>query len=151
MAMATPTAVARAGERRQALHAAMDELEGAVARPTAGAGWLDRVEEGLVAVKAGLEAHIEEVEASDGLLAEIIAIAPRLSADVMELEDEHLPLLLALHRTERGLQAARKGGDEERNALRRRATTLLGRLTVHRQHGSDLVFEAYNMDIEAAD
>ena len=35
--------------------------------------------------------------------------------------------------------------------LRRRATTQLGRLTVHPQHGSDVVFEAYNMDVEAGD
>jgi hypothetical protein len=35
--------------------------------------------------------------------------------------------------------------------VRRRVIALLGRLAIHRQRGSDLVYEAYNVDITAAD
>jgi hypothetical protein len=38
-----------------------------------------------------------------------------------------------------------------RSAVRRRVVNLIGRLTLHRQAGSDLVFEAYNVDIAASD
>jgi hypothetical protein len=37
------------------------------------------------------------------------------------------------------------------SSVRRQVTTLLGRLTLHRQAGADLVFDAYNVDIGAMD
>jgi hypothetical protein len=150
-AVATPDPVTRANECRRALHLAMAGLEEAVAGPAAAAGWPDRIESGLTAVRDGLDAHIVEVEGPNGILVDITGVAPRLSAAARQLEDEHVELVAALERTEAALRAARANGAEAHAVLRRRVTSLLGRLTLHRQHGSDLVYEAYNVDIEAGD
>jgi hypothetical protein len=39
----------------------------------------------------------------------------------------------------------------EPTLVRRRVTSLLGRLAMHRQLGSELVFDAYNVDIGDGD
>jgi hypothetical protein len=49
------------------------------------------------------------------------------------------------------VRAARSNGNDIRALIRRRVVNLIGRLTLHRQAGSDLVFEAYNVDIAASD
>lgn len=149
--MTDSTSLTRANARRRALNDAMTELERAVAGPASAEGWLDRVHNGLAGLREGLEAHIAEVEGPRGLLAEIMELAPRLVAPARELEDEHITLLDAWDRTERTLENVRGRGPADRAALRRRVTTLLGRVTLHRQRGADLVYEAYNVDIAASD
>ena len=147
----TPERLARATTRRHALGDAMTDLEEIVAGPTAANGWLDRVEAALVELRKALNAHIEEVEGSEGLLAEIVSVAPRLAAYTEELKRDHMALLSAWLRAEATVRAARDGGRAGTASVRRRVTTLLGRLTMHRQAGSDLVFEAYNVDIGVMD
>src|SRR5690606_36806415 len=94
-------------------------------------------------VMAALRAHIDEVEGEDGLLAEIRFDAPRLTHMVEDLEREHQDLLAACDRLEEALYA--DSPDIRRG--RRRALRLLGQLSLHRQAGADLVYEAYNVDI----
>jgi hypothetical protein len=129
----------------------MARLEGAIARPVASDDWLAEVDSGMKAVTNGLQAHIQEVEGPEGIIADIVDVAPRLSAAATELANEHHGITAAMRRAETALEAARRGGATEKTLLRRRVTTLLGRLTIHRQHGSDLVYDAYNIDIEAGD
>ncbi|HEX9864821.1 MAG TPA: hypothetical protein VGC03_07660 [Acidimicrobiia bacterium] len=143
--------LASANSRRRVLNETMVELEHAVARPISAPGWLDRVQNCLVMVHDALRVHIEDVEGDDGLLEEILNEAPRLAPMAQDLEREHIALLDAYTRTEQRLRAAREHGPGDYSAVRRRVTSLLGRLTLHRQHGSDLVYEAYNVDIDAAD
>lgn len=149
--MTDSTSLTRANARRRALNDAMTELEKAVAGPAPAEGWLDRLDNGLAGLREGLEAHIAEVEGPHGLLADIMELAPRLAAATRELEEEHVALLNAWDRTERTLEAVRRNGETDRAALRRRVTSLLGRVTLHRQRGADLVYEAYNVDIAASD
>jgi hypothetical protein len=143
--------LASANSRRRELKETMVELEHAVARPISAPGWLDRVQNCLVMVHDALGMHIEDVEGEDGLLEEILGEAPRLAPMAQDIEREHIALLDAYTRTEQRLRAAREHGPGDYSAVRRRVTSLLGRLTLHRQHGSDLVYEAYNVDIDAAD
>jgi hypothetical protein len=142
--------VQRATTRRRALAEEMTDLERITAGPASAPDWLDRVEGALVDLRKALDAHIEEVERPDGLLAEIVNLAPRLSAQTEELREEHMELLGAWLRAEATVREARneRAGS---SAVRRRVVTLIGRLTLHRQAGSDLVFEAYNVDIAASD
>jgi hypothetical protein len=98
-----------------------------------------------------LTVHIENVEGEYGLLEEILQEAPWLAPMAQDIEREHLALLDTYTRTEQRLRAAREHGPGDYSAVRRRVTSLLGRLTLHRQHGSDLVYEAYNVDIDASD
>lgn len=142
--------LARATSRRRELAESMAHLEAIDSGPVSAGDWLDRVEVGLADLRLALDAHIEEVEGPDGLLAEIESMAPWLHASTGQLREEHMALLGAWLRTEAAVRAARQ--DPSKLALvRRKVVTLIGRLTMHRQAGSDLVFEAYNVDIGAAD
>ena len=143
--------LASANSRRRELNETMVELEHAVAHPISAPGWLDRVQNCLVMMHDALAVHIEDVEGEAGLLEEILHEAPRLAPMAQDIQREHLALLDAYTRTEQRLRAAREHGPGDYSAVRRRVTSLLGRLTLHRQHGSDLVYEAYNVDIDAAD
>jgi hypothetical protein len=42
------------------------------------------------------------------------------------------------------------GGDVEPATLRRKIIGILGRLAIHRQRGSELLFDTYDVDIAAA-
>lgn len=143
--------LAMAKTRRRGLREAMAALETVVAGPSSRQGWLREVEASLVDLRKALDAHIEEVEGPDGLLAEIMESTPRLASDVEILRQEHRELVTALIRAEEISQAVEIDPAYDPLRLRRAVTTLLGRLTLHRQRGSDLVFEAYNVDIGAAD
>lgn len=138
----------RARAKRRDLRQTMDVLEDVVSRPATTDSWNDTVRDALEDVKRALIDHIHEVEAPGGLLAEVIDDAPRLSNRVQELEGEHGVLIAAV---DRALESTASSGRDDPAALRRRVVSLLGRLTNHRQQGADLVYEAYNVDIAAAD
>ena len=143
--------ISLARRRRRDLLEAMTQLESAVAGPSESEGWLERVDDSLGDLVDALRAHIEEVEGPDGLLAQIIAEAPRLSAATDDFRREHFELLEACGRIEQVISGAQPTTDHVIRRVRRRVTSLLGRLTAHRQRGSDLVYDAYNVDIAAAD
>ena len=150
-AVSWPSRLSRAQDRRRLLAEEMRHLEKIVAGPASAEDWLDRVEIGLSELRQALDAHITEVEGPDGLLAEIVELAPRLSAQTDELREDHMEILGAWLRAEATVRAARGNGEDLRALIRRRVVNLIGRLTLHRQAGSDLVFEAYNVDIAASD
>jgi hypothetical protein len=126
----------------------MERLEATVARPAAPDGWADAVEASMLELEGALGAHIREVEAPYGLLAEIVDAAPRLVPDVETIKQEHLELVASWARARQSLGGK---GAASITEVRRRVISLLGRLAIHRQRGSDLVYEAYNVDIAAAD
>lgn len=128
--------------RRFRLREAMLALEDAIGRPAAAGSWAREVEAELVELGAALAAHIDEVESPAGLLEEIVEMATRLSVYVDIIRQEHSELVEAWEAT---LGALRDGAGAQKT--RRRVTGLLGRLARHRQRGSDLVYEAYNVDI----
>lgn len=138
------TGLERARGRRLDLMLAMQGLEKAVASAAPDQEtWLADVRSTSSDVMAALRAHIDEVEGEDGLLAEMRFDAPRLTHMVEDLEREHQDLLAACDRLEEALYA--DSPDIRRG--RRRALRLLGQLSLHRQAGADLVYEAYNVDI----
>ncbi len=146
-----PGPVNNAHERRRTLHQAMTELELAVSGPAAAVGWAEDVGLGLASVKTALEAHIDEVDGPGGLLADIVSRAPGLKPACDELTEEHSLLRESMGRAEQDLIGAIQSGPGGRARLRRRVVALLGRLTLHRQAGADLVYDAYNIDIAAMD
>ena len=142
--------LSRASHLRHDLAEAMTALEEVIAGPASVDDWLDRTEARLGDVRKALDSHIEEVEGSHGLLAEIVAVSPRLAPYTEDLRQEHLELLGAWLRAEATVRLA-LDSNATVSSVRRQVTTLLGRLTLHRQAGADLVFEAYNVDIGALD
>jgi hypothetical protein len=133
--------------RRAELRESMDALEQALAAPAPGRAqaWAERVHVALVELSADLRAHVEATEGPDGLHAAVLATAPRLSGAVHRLGDEHVALRATVADLLSQLDGG--GGPGSVDAVRERATALLGRLVRHRQHSSDLVFEAYQADL----
>lgn len=136
--------VQRAAQRRVQLYEAMAKLELDVARPAASAQWLVEVKDSLSELRQALAAHTREVEAPDGILAQILQSEPRFAATVADMKQDHQDLADALADVYTSFDA----GDFART--RRKVIVLLGRLTLHRQAGSDLIYDAYNLDIGAA-
>lgn len=137
--------VERARHRRLQLYEAMANLELEVARPAASAQWLVEVKDSLSEFRQALAAHTREVEGPDGILAQILQSEPRFASAVKDMEDDHKHLVAALTDVYSSFDA----GDFAKT--RRKVIALLGRLTLHRQAGADLVYDAYNVDIAAAD
>ncbi len=142
-------ALEAAKRRRATLHDALVHLEHATSSPAAGRvpEWTDQVLKETVAMRDAFDQHVIVTEKPGGLYEEIMERAPRLAGKIRRLQDEHPPMAEAISEMLTKLEA---GGiddtwplDDARDDLQR----LLGRVVRHRQHGADLVWEAYNVDI----
>jgi hypothetical protein len=133
-------------QRRAELLESMSALELALAAPAPGRvdGWVERVRAALVELSADLRVHIDVTEGPGGLHRAVVTTAPRLSNAVTRLCRDHVELQGLVDDLLSRLSgpAAEEGVDGARD----RGTTLLGRLSRHRQRGADLVFEAYEAD-----
>jgi hypothetical protein len=125
----------------------MRALELALAAPAPGrkAAWAQRVDVALVDLSAAFGAHVAVAEGPDGLHEAVLAATPRLSNSIRRLVGEHTAikgLIGDLLVRVRPPVAA-----DEVDAIRERATALLGRIARHRQRGADLVYQAYQVDL----
>ena len=143
--------IEEARQHRAGLRAAVGSVERALS--SAGRGrvkaWSTELREELATMADALETHIATTEAPDGLLADIAAAVPRLAHRVEKTRADHAVLRDALQ----AAVAALPGGDDE-DAIpeaRTRVVELLTAVVHHRHLGADLVYDAYNVDIEAVD
>ncbi len=137
----------RLRSHRAELGESMAALDAALALPVGlGGMWRRRVRAALTELAHDLRDHVDLTEAPDGLYADLRARAPRLSHEVDARLSEHAEFLAEVDRLlgerDEGLE-----GPEAVRAHREAATALIGRLVRHRQRGSDLVFEAYDVDL----
>jgi len=144
----TPDQVLLEELRRQRadLRDAISALEKALAAPAPGRhdAWAERVQVALVELSADFREHIDITESPGGLYRGLLMTAPRLSNAVARLTREHA--VIATHVDD---LLARVSGPEvkEVDSVRDLGMALLGRLVRHRQRGSDLVYEAYAVDV----
>lgn len=149
-------ALSEAKRRRATLHEALVALELAVASPAAAQEWTAAVTKEMVGVRDAFDQHVFVTEKPEGLYDEITARAPRLENTIKRLKAEHPPLheqiesmlehLATLEEAEARASAAEEVApsvDETRQELEDLWTAMMR----HRQRGSDLVWEAYNVDI----
>lgn len=108
---------------------------------SSGSGWRRAVEKSLAGLRAAIDAHVTEVEGPEGLLAQLVADAPRLSNEVELMKREHARLLVDTDVILADVE------DAEPVDIRDRTMSLLRDLVTHRQTGADLVYEAYSTDI----
>ena len=134
-------------QRRAELREAMSTLDDALAAPgVAGhVRWVQRVQVALVELSGDFRAHVEVTEGPDGLYRDLLRTSPRLSDAVAVLTREHA--LITDQVEELLSRVASPDAIDDVDGIRDRGTALLGRLVRHRQRGSDLVFEAYEVDI----
>lgn len=144
----TPTLVETA-RRRADLHLALVAVEQGISRPAIGreSDWAKDVLRDLEELGRTIEEHIEVTERPDGLYDEISTKSPRLANSIGRLREEHPVLRDVTNELVAKLRTTGIGDawslDQARDDLQR----LLGKIVRHRQLGSDLVWEAYNLDI----
>ena len=148
----TPT-LEEAVRRRADLYQAILGLERAAARPAVAREeqWVKGVIEALEELEGEIIDHIEVTERHDGLYAEIVDAAPRLSRKVQLLRDEHPEMQEATSSLRARLTTARVSDAGSVDEARDEIQHVLGRLVKHRQLGADLVWEAYSRDIGGVD
>jgi hypothetical protein len=101
------------------------------------------VHDALDELSADFTTHVEITEGQEGLYQELLALAPRLTDAVAHLTKEHGEIQAALEQ----LQVSVSAPEPDLRQVRREGTELLLKLMRHRQRGSDLVYEAYEVDI----
>lgn len=137
--------LAKVRAHRGTLGESMRALEYALALPLGMAVWGRRVRAALTELAHDVEVHVELTEEPGGLYPSLAATAPRLASGIdAQLEDHRF----FVADVERLLQARDDGiARSDLGAHREEITALLGRLVKHRQRGSDLIYEAYEVDI----
>jgi hypothetical protein len=133
--------------RRGELLDSIRAVEQALAAPAPGrqARWAERVHVALVELAADFREHVNITEGPNGVYGELLVTAPRLELAVSGLTREHAVIREQIEFAIAGAVAA--GTSEQVDAVREAVTGLLARLHRHRQRGSDLIFEAYEVDI----
>ncbi len=135
-----------ARERRIEMRDALIGLEAALSAPAPGreSAWRATVADELAELANAVDEHVRSTEGEHGLYAEILELASNLSGKVRHLRDEH-PKIQATIAAELEMmtRAPERPVDEVRDQMQR----LMGTIVRHRQHGADLVWEAYSIDI----
>lgn len=131
---------------RATLQSTVSDLEQAAATPAAAPGWRDGMSARLHDVRTALIAHVEEVEGEGGLLARISADAPQLEAGVEQIRHEHGELLEDVDQVLDVVDPGHGAGPE---AVRAAVLELMTMIARHRQHGADVVYEAWGVDVGA--
>lgn len=140
-------AVEAAGTRRRALGDALVALEAAASGPLVAGDWRRHVRHALDDLAEALVAHRAEVERAGGILEEVMERAPRLARDVAWFREDHERLVARVGELRRSLDDPAR----DPHRLREELTLFLADLVRHRQRGSDLVYEAYMVDIGGFD
>jgi hypothetical protein len=132
--------------QRFGVRSALGDLEASVASPAAGRAkeWVAHVIDRAVALRAAFAEHIDATEGPGGLFDEVLGQAPRLANQVNKLRAEHGTISA-------GLDAVIAARDGEVGDVRAAAVELMGQIVNHRSDGSSLIYEAYFVDIDAAD
>ena len=139
--------------RRADLYRSILALERAAARPAVGREeeWVAGVIEALDEVGREIVDHVEITERHDGLYAEIVDAAPRLSRNVQTLRSEHPQMQEASSALKARLETTPVETEEEVAEARNGIQHVLGLLVKHRQRGADLLWEAYSLDTGGAE
>ena len=134
--------IAAVRSRRADLHGILVDLEEAAAAPAPGReeAWAEQVRAALDRLAPAFGEHITATEGPDGLFDQVRRRAPRLDGLCRRLAAEHGTITMELMAT---AEALTRGPEASRAAV----LGLLNHLVRHRQGGSDLVYEAYGVDI----
>jgi hypothetical protein len=133
---------AHRAELRDAVAAVDCALESPIAK---GGAWRERVRAAMAELEHDFRDHVALTEGPGGLYESVRRGSPRLCGAVDRLAEEHVSLGEAINAY---LAVLEHGGTTaDLPAFREELTTLMGRLVRHRQKGSDLVYEAFEVDI----
>lgn len=127
-------------EATRALAAALDDTSGELDER------LTAAREAIVDMQRTILTHVSEAEASDGLLAQIIADEPAYGSRVEEMRREHVALVEDAAVLVENAQAA--GSVDE---LRVPTTEFIELVQRHRHRSAELLLDTYDLDLSAGD
>jgi hypothetical protein len=138
-------------EHRRGVQQACADLEQALARPQAPgpSDWSQAVVAALDELAEAFNRHVAHSEGPEGFLPDITSAAPRLAHAAEEIRREHADILAQISVVRDMAAAGRDEGAVQ--GVRGRSLLLLREISAHRYRGADLVYDAYTVDIEAAD
>jgi hypothetical protein len=133
--------------RPEHLRAAVSALQSALADPAGDErAQRERLATALATAHEHVAAHNEEAEGPDGLLSQVLHDAAWLSPRVHAVAQEHDRLLVDCERL------CSPGGDADAiDELEQAARTMATRIEEHRHHGTELLMDAYGLDVSAGD
>jgi hypothetical protein len=137
-------------QRRAEMQRALRDLSAALDEPHQAQPelWQKRIRDSLTALAADFEAHLRVTEGPGGLHEQVVRTAPRLAHAVSVLTQEHVQLAEQLNSAlARSSTTITDPIDSQRSAL----AALISAISRHRQHGADLVFEAFESDLGGED
>jgi hypothetical protein len=145
--------IEQARQQRAGVRAASDRLERAVASPASERTkeWCSVFSARLSDLGTAFRHHVEVTEAHDGLFAEIIETAPRLAHRTEELRQDHREIEAAIDEAVVKLAPTANPDHTSVDNACDAALDLFTRISHHRHLGAELVYDAYHIDIEAAD
>jgi hypothetical protein len=137
--------------RRDRLYEAILGLEKALATPAGDhpKEWATLLAAPIESLRAVLDSHIEGTEGDDGLFAQIREDAPHLLNAVERLRNDHQPLVASVTALAEALPGVHD--DDTVDAVRTQALQLMRELLHHRHLGAEVVYDAYAVDVSAAD
>jgi hypothetical protein len=137
--------------RRDRLYEGVIDLERALGVPAGDhpEEWSSDVAAVVARLRVVLDAHVADTEADGGFFDDVREHAPQLLHAVEQLRAEHAPLLDATQSLADRIGAA--GAAVDVHEVRDEAVELIRRLLQHRHRGAELVYDAYSVDISAAD
>ena len=140
----------RVRAHRAELRESVAAVDLALEHPIApGGAWRERVRAALAELDHDFRDHVELTEGDGGLYSRVRRRSPRLVRKVDRLAEEHAEFSSAIQ----GYLAILEHGGTVADlpAFREELTTLVGQMVRHRQRGSDLVYEAYEVDLGGSD
>ncbi|MFQ5517334.1 MAG: hypothetical protein ACE5E8_07150, partial [Acidimicrobiia bacterium] len=137
-----------ARRKREVLHQAMIDLEAAYTAPWKADSWASNLLARLGGIERAIREHAEEVESADGVIARVLEDAPRLSTAGEILVEDHARMIDKTRQVTQLVQGLASPLDREVvGGVRDSVLELLGMISLHRQRGANMVYEAYLVDI----
>ncbi len=126
----------------------MIDLETAAQAPVGSGDWRGAMRLALLRLGSAFDAHVVVAEGEDGIIGTVVDDVPRLTPAADRLRDEHRAIQGGINAAVAEVQAiGAPTGREEADVVRESVLQLFVDLSRHRRHGSDLIWEAYDVDI----
>jgi hypothetical protein len=148
-----PSWVDETRSQRTGVRVAAADVQDALARPSFDREdeWRDQLRDRLDALANAFARHVDVAEAPEGVLQRVPSEEPRLAHRAERLRRDHAAIRDDIERVVfevRPMHALDAGDIAE---IRTLVDDLLRKISYHRYLGADLVYQAYDVDIEAAD
>ena len=114
--------------------------------------WAQRVSDRLDALLIAFDRHVEITEAKDGLLEEVIDAQPRLAHRVERLRRDHVDIRVSIEDAMASVKEPSSFVDDAQvEDITKSVLAMLVQLVYHRHLGADIMYQAYTVDMDAAD